>query len=154
SGPMPKYINNDAAIRLRGTGEKQWDEFGTTTGRPRRVGWLDLVALKFSRRVNGLTELALTKLDILSGIDSLPVCVGYECDGTPMEEYPAQLGTLAACQPVYEMLPGWDEEIMGLRDYDELPENAKAYIRFIERYTGIPVSIVSVGPAPEHTIYR
>jgi adenylosuccinate synthase len=154
SGPMPTELDGDEAIRLRGTGDKQWDEFGTTTGRPRRVGWLDLVALRFARRANGLTELALTKLDILSSIERLPVCVAYECDGARYENYPAQSGNLAAFRPLYEELEGWEEDVMGISDYDDLPANAQAYIRFIENYTGIPVTIVSNGPAPEHTLFR
>jgi adenylosuccinate synthase len=154
SGPMPTELDGDEAIRLRGTGDKQWDEFGTTTGRPRRVGWLDLVALRFARRVNGLTELALTKLDILSGLERLPVCVAYECDGVRYENYPVQSGNLAAFRPLYEELDGWEEDVMGISDYDDLPANAQGYISFIENYTGIPVTIVSNGPAPEHTLFR
>jgi adenylosuccinate synthase len=154
SGPMPTEVDGDTAVRLRGTGSQQWDEFGTTTGRPRRVGWLDLVALKFSRRVNGLTELALTKLDILSGLPELPVCIGYEVEGKPVTEYPSQTGNLGAMKPKYEMLPGWTGNIMGHTSFDELPQEALAYIRFIENFVGIPVTIVSTGPAPEHTIVR
>ncbi len=154
SGPMPTELDGDAAVRLRGTGDKQWDEFGTTTGRPRRVGWLDLVALRYARRVNGLTELALTKLDILAGLPYLPLCIGYEMDGQRVEEYPAQLGTLAAVRPIYEELPGWGEDVMGTQAYDDLPEAARAYVRFIEEYVGIPVTIISTGPAPEHTLTK
>lgn len=154
SGPMPTEVSGDTAVRLRGTGSQQWDEFGTTTGRPRRVGWLDLVALKFSRRVNGLTELALTKLDILSGLPELPVCVGYEMDGNAVKEFPSQMGNLGAMKPQYEMLPGWTGNIMGATTYADLPQEAQAYIAFIEEFVGIPVTIASTGPAPEHTILR
>lgn len=154
SGPMPTEVSGDTAVRLRGTGSQQWDEFGTTTGRPRRVGWLDLVALKFSRRVNGLTELALTKLDILSGLPELPVCVGYEMDGNAVKEFPSQMGNLGAMKPQYEMLPGWNGNIMGATTYADLPQEAQNYIAFIEEFVGIPVTIASTGPAPEHTILR
>jgi adenylosuccinate synthase len=154
SGPMPTEVAGDTAVRLRGTGSQQWDEFGTTTGRPRRVGWLDLVALKFSRRVNGLTELALTKLDILSGLPELPVCVGYEMDGNAIKEFPSQMGNLGAMKPQYEMLPGWTGNIMGATTHADLPQEAQAYIAFIEEFVGIPVTIASTGPAPEHTILR
>ncbi len=154
SGPMPTEVDGDTAVRLRGTGSQQWDEFGTTTGRPRRVGWLDLVALKFSRRVNGLTELALTKLDILSGLPELPVCIGYEGDGTFISEFPSQMGNLGAMKPRYQMLQGWNGNIMGATSYAELPPEAQAYIGFIEEFVGIPVTIASTGPAPEHTILR
>lgn len=154
AGPMPTEIVGDGAIRLRGTGSNQWDEFGTTTGRPRRVGWLDLVALKYSRRLNGLTEIALTKLDILSGFNSLRLCVAYESNGQRLDDYPAQIGELADMTPIYEELPGWEEDIMGRTDYNSLAPEAQQYVRFIEEYVGIPVSIVSNGPAPEHTIYR
>lgn len=154
SGPMPTELEGADATRLRGTGEQQWDEFGTTTGRPRRVGWLDLVALEFARRVNGLTELALTKLDILSKLPGIPVCVAYEWDGGAHESYPAQMGNLAACRPVYQELPGWEADVMGVSRWDALPDAAQAYIHFIEEHAGIPVTIVSTGPAPEHTLFR
>lgn len=154
SGPIPTELDGASATRLRGTGDKQWDEFGTTTGRPRRVGWLDLVALEFSRRVNGLTELALTKLDILSKLPTIPVCVAYEWDGGVHESYPAQMGNLAAVRPIYSELPGWDADVMGVSSWDDLPDEAKAYIHFIEEQAGIPVTIVSTGPAPEHTLFR
>lgn len=154
SGPMPTEVDGDTAVRLRGTGSQQWDEFGTTTGRPRRVGWLDLVALKFSRRVNGLTELALTKMDILSGLPELPVCVSYEMEGETVSEFPSQTGNFGAMKPRYEMLPGWTGNIMGATTYADLPKEAQDYIAYIEKFVGVPVKIVSTGPAPEHTIVR
>ncbi|MCB0077555.1 MAG: adenylosuccinate synthase [Anaerolineales bacterium] len=154
SGPMPTELDGEAAVRLRGTGEQQWDEFGTTTGRPRRVGWLDLVALRYSRRVNGLTELALTKLDILSGLDGIPVCTAYEIEGERTTDYPAQMGNLAAARPLFESLPSWSEEIMGIQRFDGLPRAAQDYVTFIEAFVGVPVTIISNGPAPEHTLYR
>jgi adenylosuccinate synthase len=154
SGPMPTELEGAEATRLRGTGEQQWDEFGTTTGRPRRVGWLDLVALEFARRVNGLTELALTKLDVLSRMPVIPVCVAYQWDGGAHESYPAQMGNLAAVRPVYHELAGWEADVMGVSRWDDLPDAAKAYIHFIEEQARIPVTIVSTGPAPEHTLFR
>ncbi|MGH2544432.1 MAG: adenylosuccinate synthase [Ardenticatenaceae bacterium] len=154
SGPMPTELDGEGAVRLRGTGEQQWDEFGTTTGRPRRVGWLDLVALRFARRVNGLSELALTKMDILAGINVVPVCVAYEREGERLDDYPAQAGSLAAVRPVYEELPGWEEDIMGVQEFDALPAEAQSYLRFIEAYVGLPVTIISTGPGPEDTVYQ
>lgn len=154
SGPMPTEIQDEAAVRLRGTGEKPWDEFGTTTGRPRRVGWLDGVALRYSVRLNGLTELALTKLDILTGLSTIPVAVAYELKGEILHDYPAQRDGIEHAKPVYESGPGWSEDITGARTWDDLPEGAKAYVRFIEALAGVPVTIISVSPAPEGTIRR
>lgn len=154
AGAMPTELSGDDAVRLRGTGENPWDEFGTTTGRPRRVGWLDGVALRYSAQLNGLTELAVTKLDILSGVGELPVAVAYEIDGEQMKDFPAQREGLERCAPVYEYLSGWDEDIMGARRIEDLPAAAREYLRFIEEFAGVPVSIVSVGPAPEQTIRR
>lgn len=154
AGAMPTELSGDDAIRLRGTGSNPWDEFGTTTGRPRRVGWLDGVALRYSVRLNGLTELAVTKLDILSGVDAIPVAVAYELDGERRDDFPAQREGLERCTPVYEQLPGWGRDIMDARHIEDLPTEAREYLQFIEEIAGIPVSIVSVGPAPEQTIRR
>lgn len=154
AGAMPTELSGDDAVRLRGTGENPWDEFGTTTGRPRRVGWLDGVALRYSARLNGLTELAVTKLDILSGVEELPVAVAYEVDDEQLEDFPAQREGLERCTPVYEHLSGWDEDIMDARTIEALPAEAREYLQFIEEIAGVPVSIVSVGPAPEQTIRR
>jgi adenylosuccinate synthase len=154
SGPMPTELEGDAASRLRGSGAQQWDEFGTTTGRPRRVGWLDLVALRYARRVNGLSELAVTKMDILAGLNVVPVCVAYQKDEERLEQYPAQSGDLVTVTPVYRELAGWEEDIMGVQSYDALPAEAQAYIAYIEEYVGITVRIISNGPAPEHTLFR
>lgn len=146
SGPFPTELQGDQAARLRGSGANPWDEYGTTTGRPRRVGWLDLVILHHARRVNSLTEIMLTKLDILSGFTEIPVCTAYELDGQRIQHIPADLETLGRCSPVYEVLSGWEEDIMQVREWDQLPVNARHYINFIARETGVPISHVSVGP--------
>ena len=152
SGPFPCQLEGALADRLRGTGENPWDEFGTTTGRPRRVGWLDLVMVRHAARINGLTELALTKLDILSGLASLRVCVAYEVDGARIRHFPSELDALARCRPVYEELPGWHEGIMGARKLDDLPKNARQYIAFVSQSVGVPVTLISVGPGREQVI--
>ncbi len=152
SGPFPAEISGDAALRLRGTGVNPWDEYGTTTGRPRRVGWLDLVILRYAARINGLTQLALTKLDILSGLSEIPVCVAYARDGQPTAHFPADLTELAQCQPVYEMLPGWDEDITGARAWTDLPLNARQYVQFVAEQVGVPIPMVSVGPARDQVV--
>ena len=152
SGPFPAEISGDDALRLRGTGANPWDEYGTTTGRPRRVGWLDLVILRYAARINGLTQLALTKLDILSGLPQIPVCVAYAQDGQQTPHFPCDLAELAQCQPVYKMLPGWDEEITGARAWTDLPLNARQYVQFVVEQVGVPVSLVSVGPARDQVV--
>ncbi len=152
SGPFPTELEGDSAERLRGTGENPWDEYGTTTGRPRRVGWLDLVILHHARRINSLTEMVITKLDILSGFEEIPVCVAYELDGERISYIPADLKTLARCRPIYENLPGWSENIMGVRHLDDLPYNARRYVTTISEQTGIPISHVSVGPGRDQSI--
>ncbi len=152
SGPMPTEVRGELAERLRGSGANPWDEFGTTTGRPRRVGWLDGVALRYSVQLNGLTELAVTKLDVLTGLERVAVAVAYELDGVRLETFPAQQAGLDRCRPVYEYLPGWNEDITGARRLEDLPAAARDYLRFIEELAGVPVTIVSVGPATEQTI--
>ena len=152
SGPFPTELEGDVAMRLRGTGENPWDEYGTTTGRPRRVGWLDLVILYHARRINSLTELVVTKLDILSGFETIPVCVAYDLAGTRIEHIPSDLETLALCQPIYETLPGWAEDIMSARRLKDLPANARRYVEFIADTTGVPVTYISVGPGREQFI--
>jgi adenylosuccinate synthase len=152
SGPFPTELEGAAALRLRGTGDNPWDEYGTTTGRPRRVGWLDLVILHHARRINSLTEFVITKLDILSGFKQIPVCVAYELNGQRIEHIPADLRTLGECLPIYEILPGWSEDIMSARRLEDLPANARQYVDFIAAQTGIPVSYISVGPGREQFI--
>jgi len=152
AGPFPTEQSGDLSDRLRGTGANPWDEFGATTGRPRRTGWLDLVALKHAARINGLTELVLTKLDILTGLDPSPegdlrlhVCTGYSLRGERVHDFPRD-ASLSECSPVYTNLPGWKEEIGGARSLADLPPNARAYVEQIESFTGVPISHVSVGP--------
>lgn len=151
-GPFPTEMEGEAAARLRGTGANPWDEFGTTTGRPRRVGWLDLVILDYARRINSLTDFVVTKLDILSGLDEIPVCVAYELDGERVTHFPAESGVLARCRPIYQTLPGWSEDIMGARTPEDLPVNARRYIDFISEQTNVPVHHISVGPGREQFI--
>ncbi len=152
-GPFLTELNGAAAERLRGTGENPWDEYGTTTGRPRRVGWLDVVILRHAARVNGLTELALTKLDILSGWDEIAVCVAYELDGQRIDYFPSDLAALSRAQPLYETLPGWREDVTGARKLTDLPDNARSYVDFIEQSCGVPVTAVSVGPARQQIVW-
>jgi len=154
SGPFPCEVDGETALRLRGTGENPWDEYGTTTGRPRRVGWLDLVILRHAARVNSLTELALTKLDILSGLTELPVCVAYKLNGQRITHLPCDLEELARCRPVYETLPGWQEDITGARQFKDLPAAAGRYVNFISEQVGVPISLISVGPARAQVIYN
>lgn len=147
AGPFPTEVSGELAERLRGSGKNPWDEFGTTTGRPRRVGWLDGVLLRYAARLNGLTELAITKLDILTGIEPLRLCVAYQtADGRRLEELPFGPAELGLYQPVYEDLPGWDEPLGGVRRWEALPAAARAYLERIAALTGADLRLVSVGP--------
>ena len=150
--PLPTEIHGDEANSLREKG----GEYGTTTGRPRRVGWLDLVQVRQAVRVNGLTEIALTKLDVLNGFNKLPVCVAYDVDGHQIKEMPASLTHYRKAQPIYEILPGWGDLSENIWDkgYDALPQTLKDYIDFIEQEVDCPVKIVSVGPQRHETIIR
>lgn len=132
--------------------QQKGKEFGATTGRKRRCGWLDLVAVKDAVRVNGLDSLAVTKLDVLTGLETLRICVGYELEGKVLDRRPASLERFAGCRPIYRDLEGWKEEIAGIRDLKKLPDTTRAYLQTIEDVTGVPLSIVSVGPAREDTI--
>ena len=145
-------LDGDAATRLRGTGENPWDEFGTTTGRPRRVGWLDLVLLRYAARVNSFSHLAITKLDILTGIDPLKVCVAYKKDGVQHAHLPMGLTSLEGFTPVYQELPGWTEDVQDARTWDDLPEAAQGYVRLIEETIGVPVGWISVGPERDQMV--
>lgn len=147
AGPFPTELDGEMATRLRGTGAQPWDEFGTTTGRPRRVGWLDGVLLRYARRINGLTDLVLTKIDVLSGLPEIKVCTAYQDkNGESYAIPPMGISSLDQFQPVYESLMGWTEDITQVRDWDDLPENARAYIRFVEYTSGVRVMMASVGP--------
>ncbi|MAT98666.1 MAG: adenylosuccinate synthase [Anaerolineaceae bacterium] len=152
-GPFPAELDGEMAHRLRGTGDNPWDEYGTTTGRPRRVGWLDLVMLRHAARINGLTELVITKLDILSGLDEIQVCNAYRLDGETIDFYPSDIPSLSRCQPVYDTLPGWQEDIMAMRKLADLPPNAQKYIEYIADEIGVPVTAVSVGPGRDQVIH-
>ena len=154
AGPMPTELTGELGERLRGSGAQPWDEFGTTTGRPRRCGWLDVVTLQHALRINSLTEMAITKLDILSRFDEIQLCVAYELDGRRIEAFPTDLTVLARCRPVYETLPGWGEDITGARTFDDLPQQAHDYVARIEALLGIPASCISVGPGREQTVRR
>ena len=151
-GPLPSEINGGDAHMLREKG----NEYGTTTGRPRRVGWLDLVQIRQAVRVNGLTEIALTKLDILNGFKELSICVAYEIDGQKIMEMPASLNQFRKSIPVYETLPGWGDLPSDILDsgYDALPSTMREYIAFIERAVECPVKIISIGPQRHETILR
>jgi adenylosuccinate synthase len=154
SGPMPTELTDELGDRMRGTGKHFWDEFGTTTGRPRRCGWLDAVSLAYAARVNGLTEMAITKLDILSRFDELQICVAYDLDGQRLEAFPSDVAVLARCRPIYESLPGWGEEISQARTFEALPAQARVYLAALEQRLGIPATYISVGPGREQTIWR
>jgi len=152
SGPFPTEVFDDLALRLRGSGEHPWDEYGTTTGRPRRVGWLDGVLLKYAVRINGLSELAVTKLDILSGLESLRLCTAYRRDGNLFTELPFGLADLSPYEPVYEELPGWSEDVSAVRTWAGLPAAARNYLDRVAKLAGVPVRLVSVGPEREQII--
>ncbi len=152
SGPFPCESEGETAVRLRGTGANPWDEYGTTTGRARRVGWLDLVMLRHANRINSFTDLAITKLDILSGLDEIPICVAYKLDGEVIDYFPHRLEDLDRCEPVFEVLKGWQEDVTTCRTWDDLPQAAQEYITFIAKNTNTPVSYISVGPGRDQVV--
>ncbi|MCT2537868.1 adenylosuccinate synthase [Aquibacillus koreensis] len=146
-GPFPTELHNDIGDTIREVG----NEYGTTTGRPRRVGWFDSVVVRHARRVSGITDLSLNSIDVLTGIETLKICTAYQYKGKVMNEFPASLKVLAECEPVYEELPGWTEDITGVTNLDELPANARHYLERISQLTQIPLSIFSVGPDRKQT---
>ncbi len=148
AGPFPTELLDETGDYIQEKGA----EFGATTGRRRRCGWLDLVMVRDSARLNGLDSLSITKLDVLSGLDTLKICTAYEVDGERIDSRPASLNKLARCQPVYEELPGWKEDITSARKLDELPQITRDYLSRIEEITEVPLSIVSIGPMREQTI--
>ena len=154
SGPFVTELDGELALRLRGSGANPWDEYGATTGRPRRVGWFDALALRYAAQINGFTELALTKLDILTGLDPVFICTAYEYRGERLVDFPQDSAVLAACRPIYEALPGWPEDVRGIRCFEALPAAARAYIARIEALAGAPVTMVSVGPERDQLIRR
>ncbi len=148
AGPFPTELFDDIGDGI----QKKGVEFGATTGRRRRCGWLDTVIVGNAARLNGLTGLVITKLDVLGGLDTLKICTAYEYKGERMDHFPASLKVLAQCRPIYEELPGWGEDISGVKKYEELPVNARGYLKRIEELTQTPVEIVSVGPGRNETI--
>ncbi len=152
AGPFPTELNDNTALSLRGTGSNPWDEYGTTTGRPRRVGWLDLVLLRYAVRINGLNELVLTKLDVLSGLPSVKVCDSYRVNGQIYPDLPYWVQDLADCEPIYEEMPGWNENISEARVWKDLPEAAQNYVRRIVDASGLPIHQISVGAERDQAI--
>lgn len=152
-GPMPTELTGRLGDALRGSGAKPWDEFGTTTGRPRRCGWLDLVLLRYAARINGLTDLVITKLDVLTGLDPLRVCVAYKYRGKEWQDLPFGPRALEESEPIYVELPGWTEEITGAREMADLPPDVHGYLEFIGREVGVPVLLASVGPERHQVIW-
>lgn len=149
-GPFVTELDNEIGDRIRIAG----NEFGTTTGRPRRCGWLDMVIVKYSARVNGMTCIALMLLDVLTGFETVKICKGYRYGDVEIEHFPASLNVLGKCEPIYEELPGWTEDLSDCTTFESLPANARAYVERIEALTGVPVKIISVGPKRTQTIVR
>jgi len=147
-GPFPSELFDDIGDKIQARGA----EFGATTGRRRRCGWLDTVILKNAVRLNGLTGLAITKLDVLDGLESLKICTGYAYKGEVLDVFPASLKVLGDCRPVYETLPGWSEDISGIRKLEDFPANARSYLDRIEEFTQTPIDIISVGADRDQTI--
>ncbi len=147
-GPFPTELFDETGEQLRSVGA----EYGATTGRPRRCGWLDVFQLKYSVKINGISKVAITKLDVLSGFDEIKVCVGYELNGKKLNTYPATASLLENVKPIYETLPGWEQDISGIRNYEDLPNETKEYLGFIEQNTGVEIAVVSVGARRSETI--
>jgi len=148
-GPFPSEIDGELGVKLRDQG----GEFGSTTGRPRRCGWFDAVALRYSARINGISELAITKLDVLSGFDTIKICVGYNYEGKLITEFPSSAQVLQSCRPVYEEIDGWKENLSDVKTISDLPPPAKALLNMIEETTGVPIWIVSLGASREKVLY-
>ena len=149
-GPFPTELLDENGERLRQIG----GEVGTTTGRPRRCGWYDAVVARYASRINGLTDFFLTKLDVLSGFKEIPVCVAYEIDGKRYDEMPMTQTQFHHAKPIYEMMPGWDEDISSARKFEDLPVNAQKYVEFLEKISGAPMSAIGVGQHRDATISR
>jgi adenylosuccinate synthase len=146
-GPFPTELTDETGDFIREVG----NEYGTTTGRPRRIGWFDSVVLRHARRVSGITDLSVNSIDVLTGIETLKICVAYKYRGQLTKEFPASLKVLAECEPVYEELAGWKEDITGVKSLDDLPENARHYLERVSQLSGIPLTIFSVGPDRNQT---
>ncbi|MDR1990859.1 MAG: adenylosuccinate synthase [Acidobacteriaceae bacterium] len=149
-GPLPTELTGPMGTRLRDSG----NEYGAVTGRPRRCGWYDAVAARYGVRINGLDALALTKLDVLDGLEQIDICTAYRCGGNTLTEFPSDIAQLSRCEPVYETMPGWSAPTKGVRRFSDLPENARRYIARIEELTGVPAAIVSTGSDRADTILR
>jgi adenylosuccinate synthase len=149
-GPLPTELSGEMGARLRDSG----NEYGAVTGRPRRCGWYDAVAVRYAARINGLDALALTKLDVLDGLDRIDVCTAYRCGSRTLTEFPSDIGQLAACEPIYETLPGWPSPTRGARRFEDLPPAARRYIARLEEVSGVRAAIVSTGSERDDTILR
>ncbi|AKT50362.1 adenylosuccinate synthase [Arsenicicoccus sp. oral taxon 190] len=149
-GPFPTELHDEVGDRLREIGH----EFGTTTGRPRRIGWLDVVIGRYATRINGVTDFVITKLDNLDTFAEIPVCVAYEINGERVEEMPVSQSDFHHAKPIYEVLPGWQQDITGCRTFEELPDNARRYVEFVEAQIGARVSVIGVGPGRDEVIVR
>lgn len=148
AGPFPTELFDDVGAHLA----KQGHEFGATTGRPRRCGWFDAVSLRRSLQINSVSGLCITKLDVLDGLDTINICVGYKCDGVQRNTPPVGAEAYSVCEPIYEELPGWEESTFGVQSFDKLPSNAQAYLKRIEEVTETPIAIISTGPERNETI--
>jgi len=149
-GPLPTELLGEMGNRLRDTG----NEYGAVTGRPRRCGWYDAVAVRYAARINGLDALALTKLDVLDGLDRIDICTAYQCGSRRLTEFPSDIGQLAACEPVYESMPGWPSPTKGIRRFEDLPEAARRYIARLEEVSGVRAALISTGSERDDTIHR
>ena len=149
-GPLPTEVTGAMANRLREGGQ----EYGASTGRPRRCGWYDAVAVRYAVRVNGIDTLALTKLDVLDGLDTIEICTGYRVGTHTLTEFPSDLRALDSGTPVYESWPGWSEPTKGAREYAQLPDAARRYVARLEEVSGVPVGIISTGSDRDETIVR
>ncbi len=149
-GPFTSELIDATGDMIREKGH----EYGTTTGRPRRCGWLDLVTVAYAARINGITQIALSRMDTLGGFDEVKICVGYQFEGKTIKNYPASLKDVAKCEPMYETFKGWDANLSHIRKFEELPEAAQVYVRFIEDYLNVPVTMIGVGPQREECIRK
>jgi adenylosuccinate synthase len=149
-GPFPTELHDAIGDYIREVG----GEYGTTTGRPRRIGWLDLVVGRYAARINGVTDFVLTKLDNYDGLDEIKVCVSYEINGVRVDEMPVNQSDFHHAVPVYETLPGWKRDITGCRTFDDLPENAQRFVDFVQERVGIRISVIGVGPGRDQVIER
>ena len=147
-GPFPTELHNEIAHEIRERGH----EYGTVTGRPRRIGWFDGVVARYTSRLAGISYWSIMLFDVLSGLDTVKICTHYELDGEIIDTPPSTISKLERCKPVYIELPGWKEDITSIRKYEDLPENAKKYLSKISEITGIPVGVISVGPDRNQTI--